>query len=124
MCKRKKIVEGISVGIKASAIVTVFVIIPLLLLVEPSNCYYEHGTEIQTWHSQGYYWLQFESREANRTRVVYFNDGFPEVIHDPSKATILYQINVYHGEDIALKWCFIPLIQKDRIRGAWKWEKP
>lgn len=82
----------------------------------PINCHYEYGTIQSEWGDNTYYYINFINREGHN-RTIWLSDRCPERT-DPMKAMLIYRANT--NEDLILNWCYIPSIDKERIRGAWR----
>jgi len=87
-----------------------------IILKVPVNCHYEYGTIQDSWGSNTYFFIDFINREGNN-RTIWLSDRSPDKIN-PMTAMLQYQAN--SNEDLILNWCYIPSIDKERIRGAWR----
>lgn len=88
-----------------------------IILQVPINCHYEYGTIQKEQATNTFYFIDFINREGNN-RTIWLSDSSPDKIN-PMTAMLEYHAN--SNEDLILNWCYIPSIDKERIRGAWTW---
>jgi len=82
----------------------------------PIKCHYEYGTIQYEWKDNNYYYINFINREGHN-RTIWLSDRPPDRINQKI-AVLKYKANT--NEDLILNWCYIPSIDKERIRGAWR----
>lgn len=81
---------------------------------DPTDCYLEYGKLTKTW-KDGLFYFQFINREGHN-RTIWITDNFPEQINH---SVAVNTFNATKGENIIIRWCYIPIVDGIRGRGAW-----
>lgn len=113
MITKKELSICVSIGLTIGVVIS----IGLVILSYPTNCYYEYGKITNEWETDSLYYVKFINRQG-QNRTIWLSDKSPDTI-SPQEAMLSY--GGKPKENLILRWCYIPINDKTRIRGAWRW---